>query len=57
MAEKTKLERKFYKIHKNIFGVLSQRKTTEVGRLIRKDIGWVRETLKAFKKYEKVAST
>jgi len=28
-----------------------------VFRLIRKDIGLVRETLKAFKKYEKVAST
>jgi len=51
------LERKFYKIHKNIFRVISQRKTSEVIRLIRKDIGLVRETLKAFKKYEKVALT
>lgn len=48
------LERKFFGIHKNIFKVLSQRKGAEVSRLIRKDIGVVRKTLKAF---EKGAST
>ena len=51
------LERKFLKIHKRIFKVLSQRKAAEVSRLIRKDIAAVRETLKAYKKYEKVASS
>ena len=51
------LERKFLKIHKDIFKVLSKRKATEVSRLIRKDIAGVRETLKAYKKYEKVASS
>jgi GntR family transcriptional repressor for pyruvate dehydrogenase complex len=49
------LERKFLKIHKDIFKVLSQRKAAEVSRLIRKDIMGVRETLKEYKKYEKVA--
>ena len=51
------LERKFLKIHKDIFKVLSQRKAAQVSRLIRKDIAVVRETLKAHKKYEKVASS
>ena len=51
------LERKFLKIHKGIFKVLSKRNAAEVSRLIRKDIAVVRETLKAYKKYEKVASS
>lgn len=44
------LERKFLKIHKNIFKVLSQRKGVEVSRLVREDIGLVRKTLKAYEK-------
>ena len=44
------LERKFTKIHKDIFRVLEQRNTSEISRLIRKDIGFVKETLKAYNK-------
>jgi GntR family transcriptional repressor for pyruvate dehydrogenase complex len=50
-------ERKFFKIHKNIFEVLFQRNGAEASRLIRKDIGIVRETLKTYKKYDRPAST
>jgi GntR family transcriptional repressor for pyruvate dehydrogenase complex len=49
-------ERKFFKIHKAIFEVISRRQPEETGRLIRKDIMDVMETLKAFKKPDKVSS-
>ncbi len=48
------LERKFTKIHRDIFRVLEQRKASEISRLIRKDIGFVKETLKAYKKNGRV---
>ncbi len=50
------LERKFTKIHKDIFRVLEQRKASECSRLIRKDIGFVRQTLKAYKKRNNVVT-
>lgn len=50
-------ERKFFKIHRNIFKVLSQRKGTEASRLIRKDIRVVREILKTYKEHERPTST
>jgi DNA-binding FadR family transcriptional regulator len=50
-------ERKVFKIHKNIFEVLSQGNGTEASRLVRKDIRIVRETLKAYKEYDRPAST
>jgi GntR family transcriptional repressor for pyruvate dehydrogenase complex len=49
------LERKFIRIHQNIFNVLEQRDASGVSRLIREDIGFVRGSLKTFKKHEKVA--
>jgi GntR family transcriptional regulator, transcriptional repressor for pyruvate dehydrogenase complex len=50
------LERKFIEIHQNIFNVLEQRNASEVSRLIREDIGFVRASLKTFQKHEKVVS-
>ena len=50
-------EKKVFKIHKNIFEVLSQGNGTEASRLMRKDIGIVRETLKAYQEYDRPAST
>ena len=49
------LEKKFVKIHKTIFEVMTQRQPEETSRLIRKDIMDVMENLKAFKKHAKVA--
>jgi GntR family transcriptional repressor for pyruvate dehydrogenase complex len=43
------LEKKFAKIHKDIFAVMLRRQPEETGRLIRKDIMDVMETLKTFK--------
>ena len=57
LAERTlsfldlELERKFFKIHKDIFEVIKQRQSEETSRLIRKDIMDVMETLKKFNQH------
>jgi DNA-binding FadR family transcriptional regulator len=42
------LERKFFKIHKAIFGVIARRQPEETSRLIRQDIMDVMKTIKKF---------
>ncbi len=44
------LERKFYKIHKAIFEVITRRQPQEASRLIRKDIMDVMKTIKTYRK-------
>jgi DNA-binding FadR family transcriptional regulator len=46
------LERKFFKIHKAIFEVITRRQSEETSRLIRKDIMDVMKTIKTFQKHD-----
>jgi len=46
------LERKFFKIHKSIFEVITRRQSEETSRLIRKDIMDVMKTIKTFQKHD-----
>jgi DNA-binding FadR family transcriptional regulator len=48
------LERKFYKIHKAIFEVITRRQPEETSRLIRLDIMDVMETIKTYQEKDKV---
>jgi DNA-binding FadR family transcriptional regulator len=48
------LERKFYKIHKAIFEVITRRQPEETSRLIRQDIMDVMKTIKTFQKRDKL---
>jgi GntR family transcriptional repressor for pyruvate dehydrogenase complex len=51
------LERKFFKIHKAIFEVITRRQPEETSRLIREDIMDVMEALKTFNKQDEAMDT
>ena len=62
LAERTRsyvdltLERKFFKIHKAIFEVITRRQPEETRRLIREDIMDIMEALKTFNKHDGIGS-